>query len=438
MTDMHPPAKRGLYIAFFAILMGYSLLISAAAGAASQSADLYASWVAAEFMQMGQQGQIYPNVADGFTMQTPAAWWPHVSAIYPDARVYPYLYPPLWAGLLAPVTDLITFEALDALVLGLHQLLLIATIILVSRMCRTTGIAQWAFVALTYSALTMSSPVSAALAENQPQLLVSFLVVFAFERVQFGHARLSGVLLALAAAIKLYPLLFVAIYLGRRQWPAVISFAITGAGLGVASIVIGGWALHLEYLNLVSALTGSVIVTNMSMSLDALVSGTLFTDQLVRITPDNMAGTDRGWGMIQKSDFWRFASGVANLGAVAAIALLAALRPRDPLVVPVAAIVFGVMSPLSWSYTYLTAFVFLGALPLRFGVSGYVMITLTGLFFHRATPVGLLGMFNANLTIAWAVSIALIVFFGGAFVWATLRRAATNAPTPAPAPFLPT
>ncbi|WP_375281382.1 glycosyltransferase family 87 protein [Pseudooctadecabacter sp.] len=300
MTQMQKPAQRVLYIAFFATLMAYSLMLSVAAGAASQSADLYASWVAAEFIQMGQMDQIYPDVADGFTMKTPSDWWPHVSAIYPEARIFPYLYPPLWAGLLAHVTDITSFEVLDSVFLGLNQLLLIATIFLVSRMCRTTGIAQLAFVALTYTGLTLSSPVTTALAENQPQLLVSFLVVFAFERAQFGQVHLSGALLALAAAIKLYPVMFVAIYLGRRQWPALFSFAITGAALGVLSIIVAGWALHLDYLHLVSALTGSVIVSDVSMSLDALVSGTLFTDHLVRVTPDNMAGTDRGWNMTQK------------------------------------------------------------------------------------------------------------------------------------------
>lgn len=119
------------------------------------------------------------------------------------------------------------------------------------------------------------------------------------------------------------------------------------------------------------------------------------------------------------------------------MARLAALRPRDPLVVAVAAMVFAWLSPLSWSYTYLTAFVFLGALALRLGPIGYAIITLLGLYFHRAAPVGLLGMLNDHLTVAWAVSITVIAALGVACVWATLRRPATNAPTHAPAPFLP-
>ena len=43
--------------------------------------------------------------------------------------------------------------------------------------------------------------------QNQPQILVSFLTVLALERAMRGHERTAGLALAVAAAIKVYPVL---------------------------------------------------------------------------------------------------------------------------------------------------------------------------------------------------------------------------------------
>ncbi len=430
-------SKRSLYSLFFVCLLGYSAVLSVLAAMSVQSADLYAGWVAAEFLHMGRPDQVYPDITHGFDMTTPPDWWAHVSATDPDARIFPYLYPPLWVALLRPVTEMTTFAALDGIVMGLHQALLVGMIFLASRMCGTRGLTQLAFVALTYTALTLSFPVARALEENQPQIIVSFLIVLAFERAQAGRLRTSGAVLALAAAIKLYPLLFVVIYLGRKQWSAVASFGVAGGLLGLASIALAGWPLHQDYLHLVGALTRSVVVSNMSISLDALVAGTGLSDGLVKVIPDNLEGTNKGWHVIDKSAVWRMASAVATCVALAAVGVLAACRPKDALVLPVAAIALALLSPLSWAYTYLTAFVFLAALPLRLGGVGYAVVVASALFFHRAAPVGLLGTLQYGLTVAWVITIVAMLLLGAAFVCAVLRRPATNAPTRAPAPFLP-
>ncbi|MDX1739050.1 MAG: glycosyltransferase 87 family protein, partial [Alphaproteobacteria bacterium] len=51
-------------------------------------------------------------------------------------------------------------------------------------------------------------PFGLALRENQPQILVSFLILLAIERERAGWNIAGGAALALAASIKLYPALF--------------------------------------------------------------------------------------------------------------------------------------------------------------------------------------------------------------------------------------
>ncbi|AKS46726.1 Protein of unknown function [Octadecabacter temperatus] len=409
--------KPIIMTAFFCVLVAYGVFISSVGAVATQSADLFAMWIAGEFMQMGRVDQIYPAVGAYFDMTTPSDWWAHVSATDETARIFPYIYPPIWAKLASYLTTVTSFAAFDLAFLVIHQAALAATVFLATRMCGLRGMTQLAVFAMTYAALVLTTPIGLALAENQPQILVSFLIVFAFERAQFGHLRSAGAILAIAAAIKVYPLLFIVIFLGRRQWSAIVSFAAVGGALGLTSIALAGWPLHAEYLTLIQSLTHSVVVTNFSFSIDAYLAGTVFSDELVKVRQPRVVELDSGWAALGKSPLWVSISSFANLCALVLIAWVAAKRPHSALVLPVAAILLALLSPLSWAYTYLTAFVFFGILPLRLGVFGLGLTIIAAVFFHRALPMATFGNLDFGLTGGWLIAGSLIALFGAAFVW---------------------
>ncbi len=409
--------KPIIMTAFFCVLVAYGVFISSVGAVATQSADLFAMWIAGEFMQMGRIDQIYPAVGAYFDMTTPTDWWAHVSATDDTARIFPYIYPPIWAKLVSYLTAMTSFAAFDLAFLIIHQAALAATVFLATRMCGLQGMTQLAVFAMTYAALVLTTPIGLALAENQPQILVSFLIVFAFERAQFGHLRSAGTLLAIAAAIKVYPLLFIVIFLGRRQWPAIVSFAVVGGALGLTSIALAGWPLHAEYLTLIQTLTHSVIVTNFSFSIDAYLAGTVFSDDLVKVRQPRQSDTDAGWTALAKSPLWVTVSSIANICALTFVAWLAEKRPNCALVLPAAAILLALLSPLSWAYTYLTAFVFLGMLPLRLGVIGIGLVAIAAGFFHRALPMLTFDKLDYGLSGNWLIAGCLITMFAVAFVW---------------------
>lgn len=60
---------------------------------------------------------------------------------------------------------------------------------------------------------------------------------------------LAGMLVAVAAACKIFPILLFILFLRRRSWRALISGTVTGIAAAVASVAIFGWNLHRTYLH---------------------------------------------------------------------------------------------------------------------------------------------------------------------------------------------
>lgn len=421
--------KSQTSIALSAVLIaviGYVFVIGTLDAMSMQSADLFAMWLAGEFMAMGQMDQIYPPAGQVFDMSTPDAWWPHVAATDPDARIFPYIYPPIWAKLMSFITPVTTFYVFDLVFLLAHQVMLVATICLAAKLGDLRGQTGLMMVALTYAALVLTLPIGIALGENQPQILVSFLIVFAFERAQSHSPRAAGILLALAASIKGYPLLFLVIFLARRDWRAVGAFGVAGAALGLTSIALTGWALHAEYLHLLSVLSKSVIVTGFSISVDAFLAGNVFTDSLTYVFQPSQTGEALGWASILKGTTWATLSSIAQIAAVIGVGVLAAKRRDDALVLPVAAAVFAAISPLSWAYTYLPVYVFIALLPLRLGAAGWIGAAVFAAVFHPSVAAYTFDATLWNMTMFTASGFAATSLIAALMVWAVVRP--NNAP----------
>ena len=58
---------------------------------------------------------------------------------------------------------------------------------------------------------------------------------------------LSGALIAIAAACKIFPVLYLALFLQRRSWRALASSAITGFAAVSLSVAVFGWNVHRTY-----------------------------------------------------------------------------------------------------------------------------------------------------------------------------------------------
>lgn len=379
-------------------------------------ADMVPLWAAAKLWAAGTPEAIYAADAGLFTMRGPDAFVPIARADGYEHGIYPFLYPPLWAALLAPLTSFIELPVLAAIFRAINAASLVLVPWLMWRAAPLVPFSRHFAVGLMLLLVTTVGliPIMA----NQVQIFVAFLLALTVERSSNKGEVVAGIALGLAAALKLYPALFAVLFLGLRQPRAFIAFTVTGGALGLASLAVGGWTLHLALLDQLSVISGTVLRMNLSMNVDALIA--ILTDQRgVDVWP--------GLEAIGKSSAWVAVNRIALPGYVIALALAAWRRPSlgaHPLFWPTALLGAALLGPLSWAYYYITplsaAPLVLALWPIRLAIAALsivaVSVSLTVLY---AVPTP----FDAPPMQFWG-SLALTLLWAGflSTLWHTARR----------------
>ena len=105
---------------------------------------------------------------------------------------------------------------------------------------------------LSYARITLIFALSVPLYRNiefgQFYVVLLMLIVAACWCSLRGRHALSGALIAIAAAAKIFPLIFFVFFLQRRNWRALAAGAITGAATIALSVGAFGWSAHRTYL----------------------------------------------------------------------------------------------------------------------------------------------------------------------------------------------
>ncbi len=164
-----------------------------------------------------------------------------------DGSVFPFIYPPLWAHVFGWLTTVTTYSTLSNIARAINPLLMGGMVILAWRSVGSTmSVALYTFIGL---AILVSTYVGfIPIYQNQPQILVSFLIVLAIERSRHNAPFAAGMAMALAASIKLYPALFALFWLANGNRKAFGSFIISGLVLAGTSVWLAGWPLHRIFL----------------------------------------------------------------------------------------------------------------------------------------------------------------------------------------------
>jgi len=326
--------------------------------ATAPSSDLMALYLAGQAFGTHHLDQIYPAAAPLFDLSIPQSW-PDLArqAGLGDLQLYPYIYPPLWAGLAAPLTKLISAHEFFALARILNALLMTLSAVLAWRILRPhMSLARWVMAGL---ALALITPIGfVALYQNQPQILVSALILLAIERSRAKAPVSAGIALALAASIKLYPLLFIVIWLGRRERAALLSFGASGAVLALASLAIGGLALNLVFLERIAMIAHTVLVTQITFNFASLF-GQFLSPDLHALASADHANAVLIAGVYGSKTLLASLTVKAVLLAGLALAWLGARLSRDERTLygaiwPALLILVSLTSPLSWAYHYLS------------------------------------------------------------------------------------
>ena len=194
-------------------------------------------------MVVGDDFRAYWNGAVSVAAgQSPYQW--HLE---PGAqRVMEYIYPPLLAVLMEPLTRLLDYPAARWSWLALNVICLAASCVLV---WRTFGL-RWSWPSglalVSLVALAPSITVALALGQIAPILLLCIVVTY----VSLGgrKAGAAGALVAFAAHLKTFPGLLGGYLLLRGQWRAAIAAVISGLLLVLWTILMVGWEPYRVYL----------------------------------------------------------------------------------------------------------------------------------------------------------------------------------------------
>lgn len=334
----------------------WAAMLIAALNVAPRSSDLLALWLAAQAFHAGEFGAIYNSYGDLFTMQPPADWAVRASAAGHVGVVFPYVYPPLWAALVAPLTDLMSFQSFAGAMRVANVAMLTATGALAWRIMRPS-LPPLMFIAAAQAVALATLFGALALYENQPQIAVNFLIALSLERLRAKSPLAAGVALALAASIKVYPALFVVLFLAAGQFRAAAGFGVVGAGLAAVSVGLAGWPLHESFLSALRAISGTAVDIGPSFNLDRVLAPLFATEPPTFVRDFLSDGThgDTGRYVAQKSTAWKAASQIILLGVLGGLAVW--MRRSAPArqfaaVWPAAIILVVLPAPLAWSYYF--------------------------------------------------------------------------------------
>lgn len=248
----------------WAVLLGWQLL-------GEWSIDLSALWMAGHLWQTGQASLIYAPAAEDLARTVPE-WEGIQQGLGLQAKIIaPYIYPPLWAVLLGLVAGILSPQAFLDAGAALNVSMLAAMPFLTARLIRPKGLPLAIWVTASLVAILITMPGFQAINLNQPTILTAFLTLCAMVRLEQGHDRSAGILLAVAAAIKILPVLVAFVFLLDRRWRALAAFGLTCTALGAASIALAGPGLNLDFIAAAQHETSRILLASFNSTLRTAV-----------------------------------------------------------------------------------------------------------------------------------------------------------------------
>lgn len=377
LSDKPAPVSRSEIRALCFLVFGFTVL-TANIYAAVPSPDFLASWMAGKAWLAGDVQNIYPPLEHGvFDLLAPRDWYAALTVDGETEEVFPFIYPPIWVFLAGELSQIINYETLRTIAAYVNPVLLASCVLLATRITtRRYPLVPTMLIGMVFFSLSAVGQI--ALMQNQFQILVAFLTLLSIERARNGHEIAGGAALALAAAIKLYPALFIILFWAAGYRRAFWSFLIVGSALGLSSIVLTGWPIHALFLQTVATISNTVLVTPVSWSLDPVIGQSFFESTLMqRPFPDWAAQygleTEDGIGLFYmlKPVLWRNLSKLFILTTIGLGAVLIRRAQRHGAesgwVWAFVMGLFALANPLSWCYHYIAIAAFAPLFVFRIG-----------------------------------------------------------------------
>lgn len=215
--------------------------------------DLASSYIGCRLLAAGEGAHLYSHSSVNFSKVADPVWenMARQTGYHPLALLHPYVQTPLWAYSLEPACTRMNFRAFCDGYIVLFMLCMSFTLWLVARYW-TPALLHPGWLALIYTGLYRSEPFKYAIFLAQTHILYLFLTVLALILAERRRPVWAGMLLALAAAVKITPGFLLLYWLLTRQYRAALSFVVTSIVLIAMAFVLLGSGLMHAYLQSLS------------------------------------------------------------------------------------------------------------------------------------------------------------------------------------------
>jgi len=242
--EAHPRLRPGLIVACVMLLFA-ALNVYLWRGVRGD--DWSSIFVAARLIARGQIYAIYDHDPNVFSLVSSPRFEAAAADINFNGPGHPYVHLPLLAYMLSPLARIGSFPIASqvltvANVLATLGIVWFAAKIFDNRLLRPAPLAAILLV------VTVSEPLRYSLFLGQTTPLVLFAMVYAIHLSRQGHPVPAGILLALATAIKITPVIVALYWLwNRRQRRSAMTFAVSMALIIAASVLLVGWQANVDY-----------------------------------------------------------------------------------------------------------------------------------------------------------------------------------------------
>jgi hypothetical protein len=216
------------------------------AGSDLRGPDFFSFYAAARLLVAWGGTHLYEAPAQQhFQSQVTAAWPGHFILL-------PYLHPPYYTLLIAPLA-LLTFRQAYIAMAALNAMLLVVTTVVAGR---AEGLGRRGTVIL--GLLTAAFlPVFVVLVQGQSDLVILLPLYISYLWWKRGRTGWAGVFAGLAVAKPQLVLLVPLLFLARRSWRALAGYGLSAAALVLVSLPAFGFAGWLRYLAVIAPWLGT-------------------------------------------------------------------------------------------------------------------------------------------------------------------------------------
>lgn len=225
----------------------------------STGSDLAPFYLGCRLVSNGESSHLYDHDPEQFNLLPSAIW--RAEALKTDyfGNLHPYVQAPLLVRVLEPVCTTLSFESF-LLVFKTAIVVSLAVIVnLISKNYAPQFLRPF-YLAILLLATYFSTPYQYLLRLAQPHIIIVAMTIASLIFAEARKKHAAGILLAIAAFIKISPG-FVALYwLAKKNYQALISFLFFGLILVVSSSLVMGFESTVEYAKNLHRISNTLLI----------------------------------------------------------------------------------------------------------------------------------------------------------------------------------